>query len=408
MLSGTGRKTPLQHADLDGDNDHGCFTLQRLRKELANGRLDKAMAELEGLSRAEFCIDSSTYSMLLKQCGKVKSRVYGKQVHNHMMKHDLHRQTFLGNHLMDMYRRCGDLDSAILVFDALYNKNVFSWTIMISSYTEQGYPEKALQLFKQMQQDHVDFDKISLVQGLNVCAKMSLLSESQILYSCAIDKGIPIDLELGNVLMSVYANTGNMEDARIVFNYNIPHHDVISWTTLLHGNIEHGPSGQALKYFEEMQVEGIIPDCVAFVCGMKACGSIGASFKGQEMHGEIIKRGLEKETNIGNTLINMYAECGLLVAAQQVFDNLPSRDLISWNVLMSAYAQLGESEKVFKIFDMMITVEGLYPDMVAILSVFNAFPLIISIDSIQLLESSEVFLSNSCLRNPKFIVCFTF
>ena len=68
----------------------------------------------------------------------------------------------------------------------------------------------------------------------------------------------------------------------------------------------------------------------------------------------------------------MYAEFGLLLAAQQVFDGLPSRNLISWNVLMSAYAQHGESEKVFQIFDTMIAREGLYPDMVAILSVFNA------------------------------------
>ena len=105
---------------------------------------------------------------------------------------------------------------------------------------------------------------------------------------------------------------------------------------------------------------------------MKACGSIGASFKGREMHVEVIKKGLEKEINIGNTLINMYAEFGLLLAAQQVFDGLPSRNLISWNVLMSAYAQHGESEKVFQIFDTMIAREGLYPDMVAILSVFNA------------------------------------
>ena len=76
--------------------------------------------------------------------------------------------------------------------------------------------------------------------------------------------------------MSVYANTGNIEDARIVFNYNIPHHDVISWTTMIVAYTQHAYAREAIELFQLMYCrEGIEPTQISFVSILSACSHAG-------------------------------------------------------------------------------------------------------------------------------------
>lgn len=91
---------------------------------------------------------------------------------------------------------------------------------------------------------------------------------------------------------------------------------------------------------------------------------------GQEIHAELIKKGLEKVPLVCNASMDMYAKCGLIAEAQKVFDRLLDRDVISWNTLISAYAQLGKSKCVFSIVDTMVG-EGIKPNIVTLISVVN-------------------------------------
>ena len=84
-----------------------------------------------------------------------------------------------------------------------------------------------------------------------------------------------------------------------------------------------------------MQREGLLPDDVTFVCSLKACGCIGAIGQGIELHNDIEKVRLLRNVSLGTTLIEMYAKCGSLERAQAMFNQLPSKDVIIWNALMS-------------------------------------------------------------------------
>ena len=90
------------------------------------------------------------------------------------------------------------------------------------------------------------------------------------------------------------------------------------------------------------------------------------------MHSQIMKLGFEKDLQIGSMLVTMYVTCGMnLFEAQNVFDNLESRDLVSWNALIASYVQAGDKECVFGILDRMKD-DGRNPDSVTLVSILNA------------------------------------
>jgi pentatricopeptide repeat protein len=105
---------------------------------------------------------------------------------------------------------------------------------------------------------------------------------------------------------------------------------------------------------------------------LKACGYVGALEKGKSIHADIIQNtSLESDLVVGIALIDMYAKCGLLANAVEVFEKLPERDVVSWNALVTGYALLGESGKVFCVVDRMLE-ESEFPNTVTFISILNA------------------------------------
>lgn len=112
------------------------------------------------------------------------------------------------------------------------------------------------------------------------------------------------------------------------------------------------------------QDERVCPNAVTFVCSLKACSTLGAFKRCKELHIEIGRRELlEKYHVVGNNVVCMYANCGLLATARQVFEKLLVRDVVSRTVLMTSHACLGQSGNVFRFYDEMIR-EGVKPNLV--------------------------------------------
>ena len=90
---------------------------------------------------------------------------------------------------------------------------------------------------------------------------------------------------------------------------------------------------------------------MTFTCILKACGSMGAAEMGREIHADIVKEGLlVHDSVLGNALVNMYAKCGALAMAQQVFDEISMRDIVSWTSLISGYGKHGHGEETLHCF----------------------------------------------------------
>ena len=314
-----------------------------------------------------------TFVCALKACGNIEAIVKGKQIHAQIVSEGLLGENMIvGNALVDMYAKCGELVRAKGVFDELPARDVVSWTALISGYAQQGRSEEALECIKEMQYRSFAPDFVTFICILKACSSIGAVAKGEEIHAQIVKEGlIGKSRALGNALIDMYFKCGSLVKAQEVF-HEIPVQDVISWTTLISGYVRHGHGEQAIKGFERMQIEAILADAVMFVYVLKACGIMGMIVKGQQIHTQIITEGwLERNIIVGNALVDMYAKCGALVKAQNVFDTLPFRDVVSWNALISGYAQLGRDEIVFDLFDKMLD-EKKEPNLVTFTTVLNA------------------------------------
>jgi pentatricopeptide repeat protein len=151
------------------------------------------------------------------------------------------------------------------------------------------------------------------------------------------------DAFVKSALVDMYAKCGSLADARYVLD-TVNARSLVSWNALIGGLAEHGSHGkEALECLEEMQSEGTFPDAITYVCSLRACARLVES--GRKLHGEIAKDGLEADRYVGIALIDMYAKCGFLEEAREAFDELPSRDVVPWNALISGYVEHGLAQE---------------------------------------------------------------
>ena len=337
-----------------------------------NGHAEEALKYFDQMQVASISPDSVIFVCSLKACGSIQARDKGQEIHSHIEKRGiLGIEPNVGNTLVDMYVKCGMLLSAKKVFDMLMTQDVVSWTTLISGYTEHGYSDRALECFKQMQEKDIVPNAVTFLCTVRACSSIKAIDEGCEIHGEVECKGlIETDPLIGNVIVDMYAKCSFLCAAHEVFR-RLPIRDVVSWTTLITGYVDHGRGDEALEFFEQMQLEGVSPNSATYVCILKACASIRDIDKARKIHEDIKKNSLERDATICTSLVDMYAKCGLVTRAQQLFNELLVQDVVSWNALMTGYIEYGYGEEALKCFEQMQN-EGICPDEVTFLSILKA------------------------------------
>ena len=330
------------------------------------GPYNEALNCFERMRNESLSPDAVTLTCVLNACGSLGLIEKGEKIHAEVAsKGLLSDNVVLGNAIVGMYVKCGVLEKAREVFDELPVRNAITWNALLSGYAQNRLGDEALSFFALMQDEGFPPNVVTFLCALSACISIGSLEKGEEIHVEIKKKDglLENNASLGNALVDMYTKCGAIKKAQEVFD-GLSVKDVISWTSLISGYTIHGLSEEALKCYAKMQDEGIMPDVVTYACVLKACGSIGSVDKGEEIHGEVHNKGLLKDNiMLGNALVDMYSKFGMLEKAYRVFDDLPFYDVVSWNVLLSGYAQLCEVKKAFISFNKMKS-EGLMPDAV--------------------------------------------
>eukprot|EP00250_Pteridium_aquilinum_P012083 c2049_g1_i1 orf=191-1276(+) len=231
-------------------------------------------------------------------------------------------------------------------------RDVVSWSMMIAGCVENGQPKIALEYFKQMQDEMVRPNYVTLISVLKACAHLAFLKEGQLVHVYIIEDDILVELNVISALIDMYSKCGQIGDAYQVFHSSATK-DVVLWTAMISGYVQQGFNEEALELFAKMLISGVEANMVTFVSVLCACACMVAIKQGTHIHEQICKSGLDTSVEVCAALTNMYSKCGLLEDARRIFDLMPAHSVITWTTMVTAYAQHGHGKEALQLVDEM-------------------------------------------------------
>ncbi|KAL6008134.1 hypothetical protein ACLOJK_033640 [Asimina triloba] len=181
----------------------------------------------------------------------------------------------------------------------------------------------------------------------------------------------PKSLFVSTLTVSGYSKIGKHEDARLIFD-QMHEKDLVSWSAMIAGYAESNHLNEALELFKEMQIYGIRPDQITMLSVISACAHLGALEQAKWIHTFVDKNGFGDILSVNNALIDMYAKCGSLDRARQVFDDMPQRNVISWTSMITALAMHGNGAPALLLFEQMKMTGGVEPNWVTFVGLLYA------------------------------------
>ncbi|KAI5082497.1 hypothetical protein GOP47_0002240 [Adiantum capillus-veneris] len=304
------------------------------------------------MRRENISPDDVTFISILKLCSSMRSVGETRLVHGDIAKRGLEEEVYVGNGLVDAYAKCGSLEEAHHLLSKLCARDVVSWNALMAGYCECGYGKEALRFLEQMQQDGIILDDASVVCSLKACSLEKELSKGLEIHLGVVKMGLEQEHHINNILVDMYVKCGSLIDAsNLVYQYS--KRDTVAWTVLIAGHVEKGSNDKALTCFECMQQRGIYPDSNTFVSCLQACCHSNSVKKGQLLHVEIVKRGLEANLFVGSAVVDMYTKFGLLIDSKEVLNRLPARNVVCWTALIWGYTEHEFCEEAFRCFNQM-------------------------------------------------------
>ncbi|KAL6893980.1 hypothetical protein ACP4OV_008078 [Aristida adscensionis] len=385
----------------------------------------------EGLAPTQF-----TLTNVLSSCAASEDGRVGRKVHCFVVKLGLSACVPVANSVLNMYGKCGDaetaravfermavrslsswnsmvslharqgrMDLAVSIFENMQERSIVSWNAIIAGYNQNGLDAMALKYFSQMLRDpSMQPDEFTHTSVLSACANLRMLKMGMQMHSYILRTGLPYKGQVTNALISMYAKSGSvgnarkimdqaavadlnvisftallegyvklgdMKQAREIFDV-MKNRDVVTWTAMIVGYEQNGQNDEAMDFFKSMIKSGPEPNSYTLAAVLSVCASLAYLDYGKQIHCKAIRSLQEQSVSVSNAIITMYARSGSVPWARGVFDRICWRkETVTWTSMIMALAQHGLAEEAVGLFEEMLRL-GVKPDRITYVGVFSA------------------------------------
>ncbi|KDP25587.1 hypothetical protein JCGZ_20743 [Jatropha curcas] len=324
--------------------------------------------------RQGLCPSSFAMSSALRACARILYKTGGMFIHAQSYKYGYCSCVYVKTTLVDLYSKLGDMSNAIEVFNEMVEKNVVSWNSILHGYLKFGNLANAKLVFDQMpKKDVVSWN--SMVSGyanIGDMDKACLLFQQMPERNCAS----------WNAMVRGYVDCGNIESARNVFD-EMPYRNNISCITMISGYSKYGNVDSAWQLFNQMEKKDLVlfnamiscfaqnnrpkqaillfhemikdnvdvqPDEMTLVSVVSACSQLGDVRFGSWIETYIKKAGIEFDDHLVTALINLYAKCGNIDKAYELFHVLKKKDVVAYSAMILGCGINGKITDAIRLF----------------------------------------------------------
>ncbi|KAM0947581.1 putative tetratricopeptide-like helical domain superfamily [Dioscorea sansibarensis] len=271
-----------------------------------------------------------TFPLVLNACNAAEAIEEGKQFHAHFIKQGLGGDKYIKSAAIQMYGACRMMVEAKRMLTSCSDSAC--WNAMIDGYVKNGDLIAAKELFDVM--------------------------------PCR-------NIRSWNAMISGYARNGKVDEAKKLFD-DMPQRDGVSWSAIINGYVQCGCFTDALEMFRWMLKEGVAIDKFVLSSALTACANVCALEQGRWIHAYIDRNFKQLDPVLGASLVDMYAKCGHLDLASEVFKKIQQhKQVFSWNAMISGFAIHGQAEQALELFALMQK-ENVKPNAITFIVVLNA------------------------------------
>ncbi|PON69557.1 DYW domain containing protein [Parasponia andersonii] len=191
-------------------------------------------------------LDGFTLVGLLSSCAHVGALNLGVELHRMASEKGLLKNVYVGNALIDMYAKCGNLNAALSVFDGMQKRDIFTWNSMVVGYGVHGRGDEAIEFFRQMLLAGVQPNSITFLGLLSGCSHQGLVEEGVKYFNLMTSNyNMEPGIKHHGCLVDLFGRAGKLKRALEVINTCRSQKDPVLWRTLLgsckiHKNVQIG------------------------------------------------------------------------------------------------------------------------------------------------------------------------
>ncbi|KAJ4713722.1 Pentatricopeptide repeat [Melia azedarach] len=302
------------------------------------GNANEAFGLFNEMRRRNVKLDLVVFVNLILGYAQEGNLLLASSVHSLVLKSGCNAEDSIDNSLVNMYIKCGDLESARRVFDTVDKKSVFLWTSMIGGYTQLGYPAGALNLFKRLLGTSVRPNEATLATVLSACADLGSLSAGKEIEEYILLNGFEFYRQVQTSMIHMFSKCGSINKAKEVFD-RVTEKDLAVWSAMINGYAIHGMGEDAINLFHKMQlIGGVKPDAVVYTSILLACSHSGFVDDGLRFSKSMKNDfGIEPTIEHYICLVDLLGRAGRFDLALKTIEDMPSQVQAQvWAPLLSA------------------------------------------------------------------------
>ncbi|KAJ0965615.1 hypothetical protein J5N97_026753 [Dioscorea zingiberensis] len=323
-----------------------------IKAQIDAGFFDAALSLFSSMRASGTRPDHFTFPLVNSAVSSLRERFsIGEAIHSLGIRMGFQNDVFFCNTMMDVYVKYGCIVSARCLFDEMCQRDVVSWTCLVSGYALTGTVHESFQLFSEMRMVGTEPNEVTVAVLLRACAVEKNTVGGRELYGFVIKRGFESNELVQNAILTMFSKAGYLRDME-TFSRRIEKRNAVSWNIIMSGYSLFGDLHKVVDCFENMRSESISPSNEMITLVISAFSKSGNLLHGQKVHAYAEKSGFI-DIVCKSSLIDFYAKCGELSSSARLFEESKANNINVWSTMMLGFIQNEKFMEAIHLFQRM-------------------------------------------------------